>query len=211
MDFDSLKDAQSGLGTGAVIVMDKSTDIVAAIARFSQVRHTLFTLPTIRSDLCTVLQTRVVRSVYTLQRGNHMDDEHDEPLCRGPRAPARNRHASRIDVRSLITPYISLVAYLTSRLLAANKSKAAPFARSATRQPGPFRVSCDTSARRWRSVSRTSARARAVYCSEDVSPATLTPLSPSPTTSAASSRRLGRRQRGRRHDIGDTPTLQTQI
>jgi hypothetical protein len=39
MDFDSLKDAQSGLGTGAVIVMDKSTDIVAAIARFSQVCH----------------------------------------------------------------------------------------------------------------------------------------------------------------------------
>jgi len=35
MDFDSLKDAQSGLGTGAVIVMDKSTDIVSAIARFS--------------------------------------------------------------------------------------------------------------------------------------------------------------------------------
>jgi NADH:ubiquinone oxidoreductase subunit F (NADH-binding) len=40
MDFDSLKDAQSGLGTGAVIVMDKSTDIVAAIARFSHVRPT---------------------------------------------------------------------------------------------------------------------------------------------------------------------------
>jgi NADH:ubiquinone oxidoreductase subunit F (NADH-binding) len=38
MDFDSLKDAQSGLGTGAVIVMDKSTDIVSAIARFSHVR-----------------------------------------------------------------------------------------------------------------------------------------------------------------------------
>ena len=37
MDFDSLKDAQSGLGTGAVIVMDKSTDIVRAIARFSHV------------------------------------------------------------------------------------------------------------------------------------------------------------------------------
>ena len=36
MDFDSLRDAQSGLGTGAVIVMDKSTDIVAAIARFAQ-------------------------------------------------------------------------------------------------------------------------------------------------------------------------------
>ena len=38
MDYDSLKDAQSGLGTGAVIVMNKSTDIVRAIARFSQVR-----------------------------------------------------------------------------------------------------------------------------------------------------------------------------
>ncbi|EJU03008.1 NADH-ubiquinone oxidoreductase [Dacryopinax primogenitus] len=35
MDFDSLRDAQSGLGTGAVIVMDKSTDVVQAIARFS--------------------------------------------------------------------------------------------------------------------------------------------------------------------------------
>ena len=32
MDFDSLKNVQSGLGTAAVIVMDKSTDIVKAIA-----------------------------------------------------------------------------------------------------------------------------------------------------------------------------------
>jgi NADH dehydrogenase (ubiquinone) flavoprotein 1 len=36
MDFDALKDVQSGLGTAAVIVMDKSTDIIAAISRFSQ-------------------------------------------------------------------------------------------------------------------------------------------------------------------------------
>ncbi|KAI9217871.1 NADH dehydrogenase flavoprotein 1 [Blastocladiella britannica] len=35
MDFDALKDVQSGLGTAAVIVMDKSTDIVAAITRLS--------------------------------------------------------------------------------------------------------------------------------------------------------------------------------
>jgi len=35
MDFDSLKDVQSGLGTAAVIVMDKSTDIIKAIARLS--------------------------------------------------------------------------------------------------------------------------------------------------------------------------------
>ena len=36
MDFDSLKDARSGLGTAAVIVMDKSTDIVRAITRLAQ-------------------------------------------------------------------------------------------------------------------------------------------------------------------------------
>src|SRR5690606_6897262 len=35
MDFDSLRELKSGLGTAAVIVMDKSTDIVKAIARLS--------------------------------------------------------------------------------------------------------------------------------------------------------------------------------
>jgi NADH-quinone oxidoreductase subunit F len=36
MDFDSLKEVKSGLGTAAVIVMDQSTDIVKAIARLAQ-------------------------------------------------------------------------------------------------------------------------------------------------------------------------------
>jgi NADH-quinone oxidoreductase subunit F len=36
MDFDSLRDARSGLGTAGVIVMDKSTDIIYAIARLSR-------------------------------------------------------------------------------------------------------------------------------------------------------------------------------
>ena len=35
MDFDALKEAGSGLGTAAVIVMDKSTDVVDAIARLA--------------------------------------------------------------------------------------------------------------------------------------------------------------------------------
>jgi len=35
MDFDSLREVQSGLGTAGVIVMDQSTDIVYAIARLS--------------------------------------------------------------------------------------------------------------------------------------------------------------------------------
>jgi len=36
MDFDSLREVKSGLGTAAVIVMDKSTDIVKAITRLSK-------------------------------------------------------------------------------------------------------------------------------------------------------------------------------
>ena len=36
MDFDSLREVQSGLGTAGVIVMDRSTDIVKAIARLSK-------------------------------------------------------------------------------------------------------------------------------------------------------------------------------
>ena len=36
MDFDSLVEVKSGLGTAAVIVMDKSTDIIAAIARLAK-------------------------------------------------------------------------------------------------------------------------------------------------------------------------------
>ncbi len=35
MDFDSLKNVQSGLGTAAVIVMDKSADVVKAIQRLA--------------------------------------------------------------------------------------------------------------------------------------------------------------------------------
>src|SRR5207253_1547713 len=36
MDFDSLSKLRSGLGTAAVIVMDKSTDLIKAIARLSK-------------------------------------------------------------------------------------------------------------------------------------------------------------------------------
>ena len=36
MDFDSLRDVRSGLGTAAVIVMDNSTDLIDAIGRLSK-------------------------------------------------------------------------------------------------------------------------------------------------------------------------------
>ena len=36
MDFDSLKEVNSGLGTGGIIVMDKSTDVIDSILRLSK-------------------------------------------------------------------------------------------------------------------------------------------------------------------------------
>jgi NADH dehydrogenase (ubiquinone) flavoprotein 1 len=36
MDFDSLRDVKSGLGTAGVIVMDKSTDVIDAILRLGK-------------------------------------------------------------------------------------------------------------------------------------------------------------------------------
>ena len=36
MDFDSLRDVKSGLGTAGVIVMDRSTDVIRAIDRLAQ-------------------------------------------------------------------------------------------------------------------------------------------------------------------------------
>lgn len=146
MDFDSLKDAQSGLGTGAVIVMDKSTDIVAAIARFSQVRHPLFTR----------LFVLICAQFY-----KHESCGQCTPCREGTtwmmnmmnRFVEGRGHQREIDMLLELTcvrssHHISGSSPLTSRLLAANKSKGAPSALSATRQPGPFRVSCDTSAQR---------------------------------------------------------------
>lgn len=36
MDFDSLREQQSGLGTAAVIVMNNTTDVIKAILRLSK-------------------------------------------------------------------------------------------------------------------------------------------------------------------------------
>lgn len=82
MDYDSLKDAQTGLGTGAVIVMDKSTDIVAAIARFAHVSTLIHSQghefhPTSPPFGTPVLQTRIVRPMHALSRRYHLDDEND--------------------------------------------------------------------------------------------------------------------------------------
>jgi hypothetical protein len=83
MDFDSLKDAQSGLGTGAVIVMDKSTDLIAAIARFAHVCWLVIYQDNSKHVLQTVLQTRILRTMYSMPRRYYMDDEYDGSHGRG--------------------------------------------------------------------------------------------------------------------------------
>ena len=69
---------QSGLGTAAVIVMDKSTDLIRAIAR-----HLLF------------LQARELRPVHAVPRRHRLDVARADPHGRRPRAEARDRHAAR--------------------------------------------------------------------------------------------------------------------
>ena len=72
MDYDSLKDAQSGLGTGAVIVMNKSTDVVKAIARFSDV---CLPIPSYKHELtlntCSSTSTSLVVNVRLAEKVQH--------------------------------------------------------------------------------------------------------------------------------------------
>jgi len=74
MDFDSLRDVKSGLGTAAVIVMDKSTDIIRAIARLSQFyKHE-------SSGQCTPCREGtgwMMRVMYRLVQGRAEPDEID--------------------------------------------------------------------------------------------------------------------------------------
>ena len=60
MDFDCLRDVKSGLGTAAVIVMDKSTDVIKAICAALE-----------------VLQARELRPVHAVPRGHRLDDAGD--------------------------------------------------------------------------------------------------------------------------------------
>jgi hypothetical protein len=86
MDFDSLVQAQSGLGTAAVIVMNKQTDIVKAIARLSlfykhescgQVKlESNFSIEDCFSIMCLFLY-----KVHTMQRRYKLVDQDDVPIC----------------------------------------------------------------------------------------------------------------------------------
>ena len=73
MDFDSLKDAQSGLGTGAVIVMNKSTDVVRAIARFSKVSLNKLSMivKLIACPWCSSTSTNLVVNAHRAEKAAH--------------------------------------------------------------------------------------------------------------------------------------------
>ena len=78
MDFDSLREVQSGLGTAGVIVMDKSTDIVKAIARLSKFYMHEF-----------------LRPVHAVPRGHRLAVADDDADGRGPGQGRGDRPALR--------------------------------------------------------------------------------------------------------------------
>jgi NADH-quinone oxidoreductase subunit F len=82
MDFDTLRNLKSGLGTAAVIVMDKSTDVVRAITRISYFyKHE-------SCGQCT-----------PLPRGHGLDVARADPHGGGARPEARDRHALEVSTQ----------------------------------------------------------------------------------------------------------------
>ena len=80
MDFDGCIAHKSALGTAAVIVMDKSTDIIRAMARISY-----------------FYKHEIVRPMHALPRRHGLDVARAHAHGGGPRAKARDRHAVRRD------------------------------------------------------------------------------------------------------------------
>ena len=80
MDFDSLREVQSGLGTAGVIVMDRSTDVVRAIARLSKFYMHEF-----------------VRPVHAVPRGHGLALAHDDAHGRGAGQAGGDRSLARRD------------------------------------------------------------------------------------------------------------------
>ena len=76
LDFDGCRDKKSALGTAAVIVMDKSTDIIRAMARISY-----------------FYKHEILRPVHAVPRGHGLDVACAHPHGGRPRAEARDRHA----------------------------------------------------------------------------------------------------------------------
>ena len=70
MDFDDLVAKQTGLGTAAVIVMNKQTDVVKVSSKYNIiVLNNNTACFSGNCKACNVLQARVMWSVHPLQRG----------------------------------------------------------------------------------------------------------------------------------------------
>ena len=145
MDFDALKDVQSGLGTAAVIVMNKQTDIIEAISRLSYFyKHE-------SCGQCTPCREGSSWLFDIMERMKAGDAKVEE-----------------IDMLWEVTKQVSGSASLLfpqgradagrERLTRSrDRSRATPSAPWGTPPPGPSRGSSATSGPRWRPASPTTA------------------------------------------------------
>ncbi len=101
MDFDALRDVTSGLGTAAVIVMDKSTDVIAAIARLSKFYRCAPPSSSQAPLLARALSIGPSNDVYSVS----LVDHHDMNLSptEDPRRRKAKRHSQLSSVSSLRT------------------------------------------------------------------------------------------------------------
>lgn len=139
MDFDGLKDSQSGLGTAAVIVMDKSTDVVRAIARLSHFyRHE-------SCGQCTPCRegskwTEQIMSRFQKGMGREREIDMLQELTKqveGHTICGKLMHLYPLFLIMILTQALQLLVRLS---------------------PGPFRVLFATSDPSWRSGCKTSRR-----------------------------------------------------
>lgn len=144
MDFDALRDVQSGLGTAAVIVMDKSTDPIQAIARLSKFyKHE-------SCGQCTPCREGTGWLWSMMERMVKGDARVDEIDMLDVRSAAPFLSLSLLF--SLLFSPLSSLLFLRCVLCAhvdgglpgsrscRDKSRATPSVRWVTRRPGPCRV-----------------------------------------------------------------------
>ena len=154
MDFDALKDVQSGLGTAAVIVMDKSTDIIKMIARFSQFyKHE-------SCGQCTPCREGtgwLYKMMKRFERVHTPPPTHKHP----PQTPPHHTHTHAYVCFVLVLTCSREKRYPAKSTNSKNsqkKSKGIQSVHWATQQHGPYKVSSVILDRKWRRGLRSMRR-----------------------------------------------------
>lgn len=94
MDFDGLVAVQTSLGTAALIVMNKQTDIIKAIARLTMFykHESCGQCTPCREGNSELRITKIILTIVFYFR-NQLDEQNDLPICGRQRETRRNRHA----------------------------------------------------------------------------------------------------------------------